>query len=73
MAKVLLTLRKSYRLFHEPVSLHKNTRPGLVIPTWFMDAATNLMNQWILVNCQMLVRLWKRYKVCGHDREDGPR
>ncbi|KAK4145071.1 isoleucyl-tRNA synthetase [Dichotomopilus funicola] len=57
VAKVLLPLWNSYRFFHEQASLYKKTTGrDLVVSASFGDPPTNVMDRWILADCQSLLR-----------------
>ena len=58
VAKVLLPLWNSYRFFDEQVLLLKKTQniDFAFDPSLETDKITNVMDRWILANCQSLLR-----------------
>jgi isoleucyl-tRNA synthetase len=66
VSKVLLPLWNSYRFFFEQVSLYKKTTSNDFIaqPEFDGGSLNNVMDRWILADCQSLLRFMEQEMRC---------
>lgn len=56
VSKVLLPLWNSYNFFHQQSTLYEKTTGELFVAFTLTGTTNNIMDQWILADCQSMLR-----------------